>query len=328
MRILIVGAIQGGTVPLGPILTKAFAANNQTVDFLNFSDLLEELLAVQRNSDPAQLQQFNITLKTRLLERIISFRPTVIFGVAQSPLNDPDILTQLSKAGIGLCFWFTEDYQIFDYWKSIAPFFDYFFTIQRYPFWQELANMGLKNYHYLPMAFDENKLIKNNKNKDINVSFVGAPYPNRVYYLPKIQEIQIYGEDWNRHNSDSVIIGERRIAEEETHEIYLRTKININLHSSAYKDGFADGDFVNPRTFEIAGLGSFQLTDMRRLLTEHFDLHKEIIALSSFDDMREAIKYFLSNEDERLAFINRAQERVLAEHTYRHRAATVIKIIN
>jgi spore maturation protein CgeB len=327
MRILIVGAIQGGTVPLGPILAKAFAANNQTVDFLDYSDLLEELLAAGRDSDQAEPQRFYITLKTRLLERIIFFRPKVIFGIAQSPLNDPEILTQLKKAGIGLCFWFTEDYRVFNYWKAIAPFFDYFFTTQRYPFWQELADMGLSNYHYLPLAFDDTKAATTNKTPKISVSFVGAPYPNRVHYLPQMGDMAIYGENWSKYPSPAVLIGDRRISEEEALQIYSRTKININLHSSLIPTGFADGDFVNPRTFEIAGLGGFQLTDMRHLLPEHFDLQKEIVALSSFGDMCEAVKYYLKNEKERIAFAQKAKERVFEEHTYRHRAAAIAKLL-
>lgn len=329
MRILVVGAIQGGTVPLGKSVAQAFVANSEQVEFLDYSDLLEEFLYIYRHPDDGQRSiQFYILLKTRLLEKVISYQPEVIFGMAQSPLNDPEILIQLRKAGIGLCYWFTEDYQIFTYWKTIAPYFDYFFTIQKEPFWQELKNISANNFHYLPMAFDETKLKSSAEAPDIVVSFVGAPYPNRVYYLPQIQDIKIFGGEWNRYSSKSIIIGDRRISEEEAHNIYLRTTININLHSSPYKDGFADGDFVNPRTFEIAGLGAFQLTDMRHLLSDHFDLDKEMVALSSFDDLQKAIKYFVSNDDERLGFIKRAQMRVMDEHTYRHRMSKVIKMIS
>lgn len=328
MRILIVGAIQGGTVPLTKILTRAFAANNQEVDFLDYSDLQAQFNNILSFNDNRQSEQFFISLKIRLLEKVISFRPEVIFGLSQSPLNDIEILTGLKNSGIVLCYWFTEDFQLFNYWKSIAPYFDYFFTIQQNNFWRELKKMGLNNFHYLPMAFDDTKYVPNNLISDIPVSFVGAPYPNRVFYLKKFQEkIRIFGEGWNKYPGPSIAIGERRISEEETHQIYTRTQININLHSSVYPESFASGDFVNPRTFEIAGLGAFQLTDRRDLLDLHFDLNQEIVSLSNFSDMSKAVKYFLENEKERLIFAQKAQRRVLDQHTYRHRAATIIELL-
>jgi spore maturation protein CgeB len=328
MRILVVGAIQGGTVPLGKSMAKAFAAGNQQVEFLDYSDFREEFILVRQSGSEERLRQFFLSLKIRLLEKVVSSRPDMIFGVAQSPLNDIEILSQLKNAGIALCYWFTEDYQIFDYWKSIARFFDYFFTIQQEPLWQELRKLGLNNYHYMPMAFDDSKAVAPPGIQDIPVSFMGAPYPNRVYYLPRIDgSMQIFGEEWSRHPSCSVVTGNRRISEEEAHQIYLRTKININLHSSTSPEGFADGDFVNPRTFEIAGLGAFQLTDWRQLLSLHFDLNKEIVALSNAEEMKQAVKYFLGRENERAAFARRAQKRVLEEHTYKSRAAAIIKLL-
>jgi Uncharacterized protein conserved in bacteria len=309
-------------------MANAFVAGNQQVEFLDYSYFLEEFIIVRQSGNEEQFRQFFISLKIRLLEKVVSFQPEMIFGIAQSPLNDIEILSQFKNAGIALCYWFTEDYRIFDYWKSIAPCFDYFFTIQQEPFWQELRKLGLNNYHYLPLAFDDGNLVDRQGIQDIPVSFMGAPYPNRVYYLPQIHgNIQIYGEEWSRHPSPAIVAGDRRISEEEAHQLYLRTKININLHSSTTPEGFADGDFVNPRTFEIAGLGAFQLTDWRKLLSLHFDLNEEIVALSNADDMKHAVKYFLEQEKERIAFAQRAQKRVLDEHTYRQRAAAIIKLL-
>jgi len=329
MRILVIGAIQGGTVPLGKSVADGFAANNQDVDYLYYSDLFTELNYIRQNpGDTDRAKDFFVLLKTRLLERIITFKPDVVFGISQSPLNDIEILSKIRQAGIMLCFWFTEDYKIFDYWKSIAPCFDHFFTIQREPFWQELAKIGSDNYHYLPLAFDESRRKAGSVPPDIDVSFMGAPYPNRVYYLPQIKGIKIYGDGWAKHQFPAVVEGKRRIGERKARQIYLKSLININLHSSVNKCDFGCGDFVNDRTFALAGLGAFQLTDMRRLLPLHFDLRDEIIAFADFADLQEAVKYFLKRKNERLPFIRKAKERVLKEHTYRYRIAEILRIIS
>jgi len=122
------------------------------------------------------------------------------------------------------------------------------------------------------------------------------------------------------------MIGDRRISEKEAREIYQRALINLNLHSNS-ELCWPSGDFVNPRTFELAGLGAFQLTDMRRLLTLHFDPAEEVVGLNSWEDMLKAIDYFLDHEEERDAFAKRSQERVMKEHTYRHRAEEILSML-
>lgn len=331
MRILVVGAIQGGTVPIGKAIYSAFNQLGQDAGFVDFSDLLEEFKEVRSVDDINQSYEFHIKYKTRLLEKVVEFVPDVIFGVAQSPLNDTEILTELKKAGITLCYWFLEDYQIFDYWQTIASYFDYFFTIQKNPFWKKLKQMDCRNYHYLPAAFDPDpKCPENGEEPAIPVSFVGAPYLNRVHFFGKLRrhDFKIYGAEWNKYVNPSIVVGDRRITESEARNIYQRSLININLHSSTMTDGFGGEDFVNPRTFELAGLGAFQLTDMRKLLTLHFDPADEVLALSNWEDMQKAIDYFLEHESERTTFSKKAQERVLKEHTYKHRAQEILDIIS
>jgi len=330
MRILVVGAIQGGTVPIGRAVYSAFNAAGQQADFLDYSDLLDEFTQIWAAKDPEQSNQFYLRLKTRLLERVVHFQPDVIFGMAQSPLNDSEILARFREAGIKLCYWFVEDFNLFTYWQNIAPSFDYFFTIQKDDFWKLLAQMGCQNYHYLPLAFDSNLEgpVEDNKPR-MAISFMGAPYPNRVNFFGKLagRDFHIYGEGWDKYTNPAIAIGDRRITEKESQGIYLRSDININLHSSALANELGRGDFVNPRTFELAGLGAFQLTDMRRLLTSHFNPADEVLALSSWNDMERAVDYFIENEAERKAIAKRAQARVLREHTYNHRAQEILSIL-
>ena len=329
MRILVVGAIKGGTVPIGRAIYSAFKEIGQEADFLDYSDLLEEFIQVEAVKDIELTNQFLLKCKIRLLEKVVDFKPEVIFGVAQSPLNNIEVLCELKKADIILCYWFVEDYRIFEYWKTIAPYFDHFFTIQKDPFWEELNRMGGHNYHYLPAAFDSNlEFFADEGNHKISATFVGAPYANRVHFFGKLRrrDFEIYGEEWCKYPNPAVKIGDRRISEKEAREIYQRTLINLNLHSNS-EPCWPSGDFVNLRSFELAGLGAFQLTDMRKLLTLHFDPADEVVALASWEDMLKAIDYFLEHQEEREAFAERAQEHVMKEHTYRHRAEEILSML-
>jgi len=331
MRILVVGAIYGGTVPMGRAIYQAFNEIKLEADFLDYADLQKELLEIRSVRDEQKSYQFYLKVRIRLLEKVSNFKPDVIFGVAQSPLNDSEILREFKKAGIRLCYWFMEDYRIFEYWRAIAPHFDYFFTIQKETFWGQLNQIGCNNYYYLPAAFDSNlECPVREKEPEISVSFVGAPYPNRIHFFGKLRrtDFQIYGEGWNKHPNSSVVVGDRRITECEARDIYQRSVININLHSSPFPHTFEGGDFLNPRTFELAGLGAFQLTDMRKALTLHFDPAEEVVSLNTWEDMERAIDYFLEHEAEREAIAEKAQELVLRKHTYKHRAEEVLSVLS
>jgi len=333
MRILIVGAISGATVDIGSSLARAFVSLSKECHFLDFSEYQQELRAVNGVRRDVDMHKFLIKLQTRLLEEVISFNPSLIIGLAQSPLNNVEVLDSFRKSGIKLTYWFLEDYRVFQYWRNIAPKFALFFTIQKSRIFKELKQLGCDNGHYLAAAFDDFTPPTEANEKIIEVapslSFVGAPYRNRVNVFNdlKIPELEIYGEGWIGLNT-AVKIGDRRISPSERRLIYANSKINLNLHSSSDGEGDWNGDFVNPRTFEIAGLGGFQLTDARELLSLHFDLRNEISVFESPGSMMDAIKYYLSHESERNEIASNARARVLKEHTYRHRALEILSLVS
>ena len=333
MRIIIIGPIQGGSISIGRSIFSAFFEINRDTYFLDYSQAQKEMATILEEKDDRKWCEFILKCQRRLMKAVFDIKPDIIFAIAQSPINNTKMLENIKNIGITLCYWFVEDYQVFGYWKEIAPYFDYFFTIQKDPFFQLLKQINCSNYYYLPTAFNPNTnhtMDFNINEPRINISFVGAPYPNRVNFFNKLNrdDFQIYGEEWVYYECPGIITGDRRISEMEAQDIYKRSLININLHSSLNADSFGEGDFVNPRTFELAGLGVFQLTDTRKLFSLHFDLSNEIVALNTWDDMKHAIDYFLNNPKERESFAKKSQERVFQAHTYKHRVNEILQIIS
>ena len=76
-----------------------------------------------------------------------------------------------------------------------------------------------------------------------------------------------------------------------------------------------DGDFVNPRTFEIAGCGGFQIVDRRSLLPEVYEAGEEIAVFDDEDSCRKLVKHYRSHEGERREMASRALARTRREHT-------------
>jgi spore maturation protein CgeB len=84
---------------------------------------------------------------------------------------------------------------------------------------------------------------------------------------------------------------------------------------------------VNPRTFEIAACGAFQLVDYRSELPDVFTPGEEIVCFRDLEELRNQIGYYLEHPDERRRIAEKARSRVLKEHTYQARMETMLSFI-
>jgi spore maturation protein CgeB len=327
MKILVVGPLLGGSLPIARAIARALGNVGCEVSYLDYTSHAGELARVKASGEQSAIATFLSNLQARLLEEVSGVRPDILLGIAQAPLYDTHLLQSFRKAGILTGFWFVEDFRVFSYWRQIAPHFHVFFTIQKDPFWNELKQIGAGNYHYLPLAFDKNLTEHPVWGfSDANVSFMGAPYPNRVRLFQTITGfgLKIYGEGWDQAPIPGVALGERRITQSEARWIYRNSRINLNLHSSMEPHRMG-GDFVNPRTFELAGLGCFQLIDRRALLPLHYIRGREIVEFHDEVELTAMVNYFLNHPDARVTITENARRRTFQEHLYEHRANEILE---
>jgi spore maturation protein CgeB len=161
-----------------------------------------------------------------------------------------------------------------------------------------------------------------------DVSFMGAGYPNRRLAFRKLihHGLKIWGTEWDGDHvlEPYVQLDGRRVSSDECVKIFNGTKINLNLHSSINADELVSGgDFINPRTFELAACGAFQLVDRRSLMPEAFD-DGELAHFESLEDLDRKIGHFLAHPEERDSYVERARARVLRDHTYEVRMQSLI----
>jgi spore maturation protein CgeB len=225
-----------------------------------------------------------------------------------------------------------------EYWKNIAGYYDFFFTIQKGQFFNELQRAGIKNYHYLPMAAcpDIHKPVTLSDEEityyGSDLSFAGAGYYNRRQFMRGLLDFdfKIWGSDWDLHSDLAPCIQRSgaRIDTDEIVKIFNASRININLHSSTYHKGINPfGDFINPRTFEIMACGGFQLADRRPAMEGLFEADEEIIVFDELGDLRSKAAYYLDNPEERNRIAERGRQRVLREHTYENRMKEMLEVI-
>lgn len=88
----------------------------------------------------------------------------------------------------------------------------------------------------------------------------------------------------------------------------------------------AEVESTNVRTFEAAGAGAFQLVNHRTALESLFDIDEEIVTFRNLDELVDKVRHYLPRDRQRREIADRAQQRVLSQHTYEHRLSTILSM--
>lgn len=343
LRVLVVLPLYGGSLPVGRYAATALRDLGHTVDVFEapaFCGAFSALRTLRVTSDRQEALEHSFlqVISQAIRARVETFEPDLTLCLAQAPVSR-QLLKALARDKVTTAMWFVEDYRVFPYWRAVAPLYDFFFVIQKEPFLEKLAAAGARAA-YLPLAalpsfhrpLGEDELsVAERRHYGSAVSFMGAGYPNRRLAFRQLSHLdfKIWGSDWDGEASLASFLQDDgvRIEPEQAVKIFNASAVNLNLHSSVQaRELVPAGDFVNPRTFEIACCGAFQLVDRRGLLPELFR-EDELATFTSMPELLEAIPYYLARPDERHEVAMRGRARVLAEHTYQHRMAALVEEI-
>lgn len=339
IRALVVLPMYGGSLPIGRYCASALKSLGHTVEIFeapDFHPAFDALRTLRVTSDRLEHLEnsFLQVVSNAVAAKVETFEPDLVLAMAQAPLSR-QTLKRLRRDGVVTAMWFVEDFRLFTYWEAFAPLYDIFAVIQKDPFSEKLRQIGQENALYLPLAADSAfhrplKLSPVDQRKyGADLSFLGAGYVNRRLAFRRLLDfdLKIWGSDWDGDEalSGRVQLGGRRITPEEAVKIFNATAVNLNLHSSVNPGKMvAGGDFVNPRTFELAMCGAFQLVDDRSLLPELF-APGELAVFKDMDDLIVKIRHYLEHPDERAAIAEKARNRALAEHGYASRMETLLE---
>lgn len=345
-NVMLISPIYGGSYEVIRYLYSGFLQAGFNAVFQDNSTAYPAYKKIERGSyEPKSKDQLFgqliAAIDQQLLVSVEKHKPDLVVVAAQSPIHDETIATLKSK-GIACAYWFVEDYRFRPYWAKKAPLYDRFFTIQRgTDFTHQLDALGISNWHYLPTAC--NPLIhkpwqsspENRQPFRCQIGFMGAPYRNRIKMFESLThwDFGLWGEGWDEYEvptrlKQCIRQGKERVSVADSVKIYCCSDIVVNLHSSPFTDAISvDRDFVNPRTFEVAGCSGFQVCDNRTEMATHFTPDKEIILFNSADELESLIRYWIHRPNLRKEIGRNAQKRAYAEHTYRHRADEIVRII-
>ena len=338
-RILLVLPMYGGSLPVGRYCENALRELGHMVETFEapgFYGAFSALKGLRVGTDRLDYLEnsFLQVVSQAVLAKVEAFAPDLVLAMAQAPLSR-QALRRLRRDGVPTAMWFVEDHEVFPYWQAFAPLYDLFAVIQRGEFPRKLAQAGQPNSMYLPLAADPavHRPLElspvDRRRYGSELSFVGAGYPNRRLAFRQLAgfDLRIWGNDWDGETALAPFLqrGGERIETDEVVRIFNASAINLNLHSSVRPGVLVgDGDFVNPRTFELAACGAFQLVDRRGLLPELFD-EGELALFSDMPELLRAVEHYRARPEERAAVAARGRAKVLAEHTYAHRMRSLLQ---
>ncbi len=261
--------------------------------------------------------------------------PDVVLVVSCMYIN-PDIFPLLRRAGFPTAALFTESPYDDEAQLIIAAETDCCFITERtsLPAFRRVN----PNSHYLGHAYDPDvhRPILTRPGDALDVFLVGTGFQRRVRMLEAVNweglDFRLFGQ-WSLGDDSplqSRYQGNDRLPNFVVPRWYSRAAISINLHRQDAGWGLLDGELgekvtgvwsINPRAYEIAACGGFQICDdSRGELAEVFG--DSVPTFTNAAELEELVRYYVRSPQARRDLADQARERV-KDHTFAQRAQAV-----
>jgi spore maturation protein CgeB len=191
------------------------------------------------------------------------------------------------------------------------------------------------NTHYLRAAYDP---VRHTPVAEVDpdvprhdVVFVGSGWQERIDLLSAVDwtgiDLGLYGT-WmllpSRHRLRKYLKG-GLLSNDQTVALYRAAKIGLNLHRTSreatpHSDHITHAESMNPRGYELAACGVFQLSDYRAEVQETLP---SVFTFRNPEALQGHARYFLEHPDERQTVARQARQAV-GPHTFAARAAQIL----
>lgn len=209
--------------------------------------------------------------------------------------------------------------------------YDYFFVNSKGVI-KDIEEMGANNVNTLYYAADPDLTSPVNTEKDIDISFFGIGSQLREEWMTKMisspsKKMQdanfvIGGSDFQIDMGNAKILG--RLPHSTLRNFCCRSKINLNITRWSHTNIYAS---ATTRLFELASYGACIVSQPYNGIEEWFNIGNELIVVNSEEEAIETYKSLLYSDEYRTKIGERARQRILKEHTYKHRAEKIVKTI-
>ncbi|MDU4696612.1 MAG: DUF3880 domain-containing protein [Paenibacillus sp.] len=281
-----------------------------------------------------------------MLQETERLRPDLVLVMNSLHVFPPDHAVQMERIremGIRTAVWFVDDPYFTDDTIALALSYDLVFTheVECVPLYRSL---GVRSVHHLPLAANPHQFrpVPARPEYRYDICFIGNAFWNRVALFDRLssflqdKRVLIAGFHWDRlprYELLSRFIRPGWVPVEETVRYYNASKIVLNIHrpTQAGQDNRngrdTPGGSINPRTYEIAGCGAFQITDIRSDLASYYQPGYDIETFRDEVELEAKIRYYLEHEEERRQIAWRSLWTTTAVHTYSDRISRLLAAV-
>ena len=256
-----------------------------------------------------------------VIERALRFQPDWVIVVSAMYMH-PDALVMLKRSGAKVAYILTESPYDLEHELRVAPFADLVFTNERSvePAFRAVNPLS----YYLPAAYDPDRhnpdpMIGDDEVPAHDVVFVGTAFQERVELLNAIDwtgiDLGLYG-NWDDLGSRSKLrqhVRGKVITNAIASALYRRAKVGLNLYRTSKGFGrnvprVEHAESINPRGYELAACGVFQVSDYRRAVEQLFG--PSVPMFRTPDELQGIIRLALTDDDWRRQCAVKSHERI------------------
>ncbi len=197
---------------------------------------------------------------------------------------------------------------------------------------EELRALGAPNVHVLYYGADPTVFAPQGVAQDIDVFFYGHGAEYREEWIrdmlaapsERLPELDFA----MRGSGFPAPLGRVRalpyLSVAKLREYCCRSRLNLVVTRQAHASVYASS---TARPFELAAMGATMVSNPYSGVEEWFEPGKEIVVVGSQEEAIERYRWLATHETERRAIGERARQRLLAEHTFAHRARQLVGVL-
>jgi spore maturation protein CgeB len=263
---------------------------------------------------------FRRPLAERLAARLLRGPADVVLVFKGTRLDPAEVVELRRRFGGRWVNWFPDDPHDHETSSRLAPAYDCFFTHDSDSLGRHRSAGGRP--YYLAFGCDPEYLRPPPaaRRGAAPLGFVGSrdPVRERVVHALDDLGLAVWGPGWPR----GAVYGDAFV------RALAGASVGVNIHQQFGPGGDLTryGAGANMRVFELAAVGTPQLSDAKADIARHFTPGQEIVLYRSIAELRARARELLADEPGRRSLAAAARERALREHTWRHRLEELLTV--
>jgi spore maturation protein CgeB len=256
------------------------------------------------------------------------YKPNIVYVTMGNQLTQKTI-EEMKESAVVIAS-FGDTIAQYPYLGEIAKYYDIIYSYEMTDV-DKLQNKGICAKEMMGLA-DSEQYFPIDCEKDIDICFVGAMYPNRKETLEKLYHdfpnlnMQFYGKYVGIRKTREFfkwlftgkykVFKNRNIHYEDVNKIYNRSKICLNINGFQTKVGWAS------RLPEILLTKSFQIVDYNKKIEEEFA--KCLETYTSYEELKTIIQRYISDDEKRNRIGTNGFSKVKKQFTYERAISNVL----